>query len=219
MVVDALEGHAVWSATYDEAPNALLELERRTVATWLPPLESKTVADIACGTGRWSRFVEKLGARTVGVDFSRPMLKRAHARLIEGDALHIPLRNNCSDFTICAFAAGYMESPALLIAELSRITRKDGYVLVTDIHPIAIGSGWRRSFRQGGEVFEIENRAHSIDALLASASRCGLALARMDEPVLGEPERRIFRECGQEHRFESVCATPAIFAMLWRRDS
>ncbi len=219
MVVDALEGHAIWSATYDEAPNALLELERRTVATWLPQLQSKLVADIACGTGRWMRFAEKLGARTVGVDFCRPMLERADADLIQGDARRIPLRDACADFTICAFAAGYVESPELLTAELSRITRRCGHVLVTDVHPRAIASGWRRSFRHGGRVHEIENHAHPIDALLAGASRCGLALLRLAEPTLGEPERRIFRQCGQEHRFESASVTPAIFAMLWRRQA
>jgi ubiquinone/menaquinone biosynthesis C-methylase UbiE len=219
MTLSPLPGHAAWSASYDDAPNALLELERRTVLPWLAPIAPATVVDVACGTGRWVRYAEANGARAFGLDFCRPMLERAgdRSRLIEAEASRVPLRDGCTDLAICAFAAGYLDSLPPLLGELARITRPRGYVLVTDVHPAAIAGGWTRSFRHRGEVLEIENHAHAVGDYIAAATAAGLALARIAQPALGEPERSIFRECGQEHRFELAQALPAVLAILWRR--
>jgi malonyl-CoA O-methyltransferase len=217
MLLGALEGHALWSATYDADPNPLLELERRTVASWLSPLRGKTVVDVGCGTGRWIRYAQQQGAVACGLDLCEPMLRKGTGRYVQADALQLPVRDACADFAVCAFTAGYLESPARLIAELARITRRGGRILVTDVHPSAIASGWRRSFRSGSVTYDIENFAHSVQSLIRAGSRNGLSIMRTAEPSLGEPERHIFRECGRESRFESACAIPAIYALLWKR--
>jgi ubiquinone/menaquinone biosynthesis C-methylase UbiE len=221
MIVDSMHGHAAWSAGYDDAPNAPLALEQRTVEPWLAARSFHTVADVACGTGRWARWAAAAGALAIGMDLCREMLtggrRPVPQAFIQADALRLPLRDACSDLVICAFAAGYIASPEPLIAELSRIARRGGHVLLTDVHPRAIASGWRRSFRHDGAEYEIRNHAHAIDDYIAASSRHQLALTRFDEPALGDPERAIFRQCGQGHRFESVRNTPAIFAFLWRR--
>ena len=181
MTVSPWLGHSVWSATYDEVPNALLELERRTASPWVAPLARGTVVDVACGTGRWVRHAESLGATAFGLDFCRPMLFRgrtAGSGLIEADAARIPLRDACADLAICAFAAGYIDPLGPLLGELSRITRRGGCVLVTDVHPAAIACGWRRSFRHQGELWEIENHARSLGDYLSAAGGAGLSLAR-----------------------------------------
>jgi ubiquinone/menaquinone biosynthesis C-methylase UbiE len=219
MTVGVLEGHALWSATYDSAPNPLLALERRTVAAWLPVLETKTVVDVGCGTGRWAQYARERGAIAVGVDFCEPMLRAAAPgpMFVQGDAVQLPIPTGCADVAICAFTAGYLDSPRRLLSELSRITRRGGLVLVSDVHPAAMKSGWTRSFRHDGEVCEIENRAHAVESFLTAASRRGMALLRIAEPTLGEPEREIFRECGRADRFAAASETRAIFALLWRR--
>jgi ubiquinone/menaquinone biosynthesis C-methylase UbiE len=223
MQVDVREGHAIWSAVYDDTPNPLLDLERRTVSTWLPPLAGRTFLDVACGTGRWAEFAAQQGADVFGADFCAPMLARAatgrfaRSRFVQADALHLSFPDGLAEFSVCAFAAGYMKSPAQLVAELSRITRPGGHVMVTDIHPAAIASGWRRSFRRAGEVYEIDNRPHPIAEYLAASRGHGLNVERLAEASFGEPERLVFRQCGREQSFADMCLVPAIFAVLWRR--
>jgi len=219
MTVGVLQGHALWSATYDTLPNPLLALELRTAEPWLPPLASKTVVDVGCGTGRWARYARERGATAIGVDFCEPMLRAGAAGplLVKGDALQLPIPTGAADLAICAFTAGYLESPRRLLSELSRITRRGGLVLVSDVHPAAIATGWTRSFRHDGDVCEIENRAHPVEGFLAAASRRGMALLRLAEPSLGEPERDIFRQRGRDDRFAAVSGTRAIFVLLWRR--
>jgi hypothetical protein len=89
--------------------------------------------------------------------------------------------------------------------------------MVTDIHPRAITSGWRRSFRRAGEVYEIDHRAHSIAEYLAASRGHRLRVEHIAEVPFGEPERAAFRECGREQSFAGMCQIPAIFALLWRR--
>ncbi|MGA3023386.1 MAG: class I SAM-dependent methyltransferase [Bryobacteraceae bacterium] len=223
MQIGVHEGHAIWSAVYDDTPNPLLELERRTVRPWLPPLSGRTFVDIACGTGRWTEFASQQGAHVFGADFCAPMLTRAargplaRSRFVQADALQLSFPDGLANFSVCAFAAGYMNSPAQLVAELARITCPGGHVLITDVHPAAIASGWRRSFRRGAEVYEIGNRAHPIAEYLAVSRGQGLTVERLSEASFGEPERPVFRECGREQSFASMCLIPAIFAVLWRR--
>ena len=215
--IGAIEGHALWAATYDSGPNPLRELERRTTAPWIDDLHPQAMVDIGCGTGRWSQYVRERGAIAVGIDLCEPMLRKGSGHRALGDALQLPIRSNCADLAICSFTAGYLESPRRLMTELSRIVRHGGHALVTDVHPDAIASGWTRSFRHDDDVYEIENRAHAVEAFVAAASRNRLALLRSAEPFLGEPERDTYRRAGREHLCESACGVRAIFALLWRR--
>jgi ubiquinone/menaquinone biosynthesis C-methylase UbiE len=221
MRVGAREGHAIWSVVYNGTPNPLLELERRTVAPWLPDLAEQTFVDVACGTGRWAAYASRRGAHVFGADFCAPMLAASdesiHERLAQADAVCLPFPDKLADISICAFAAGYMDSPSRTIGELSRITRRGGHVLITDIHPKAVALGWRRSFRCADEVYEIENHAHPVAQYLAAADCHGLKMERIAEVPFGEPERPVFQQCGRSSVFDSMCLTPAIFALLWRR--
>lgn len=220
MLLDALEGHAVWSAVYDDAPNPLLSLEQRVVSPWLGDLAGRMVVDVACGTGRWTRFAEEHGARAVGVDFCAPMViagLRHNGCCLVGDAIALPVRNRSADLTICAFAAGYIDSLASLLNEMARITRPGGAVVITDVHPGAIGAGWRRAFRRDGQEFEIRHREYTVEEVLVAARATGLQLERLAEPCFGEPERAVFRRAGRESSFASMRRIPAVAALLWRR--
>ncbi len=56
IAMDAVAAHRLWAATYDEAPNPLLALEGRLLKPLLPRTRGLLVVDVACGSGRWSRF-------------------------------------------------------------------------------------------------------------------------------------------------------------------
>ncbi len=221
MRVGAREGHAIWSVAYNGTPNPLLELERRTVMPWLPDLAGQTFVDVACGTGRWAAYAARCGAHAFGADFCAPMLAASDEsirnRLIEADAVRLPLPDQLADSSVSTFAISYMDSPSRTIGELSRITRRGGHVMITDIHPKAIALGWRRSFRCADEVYEIENHAHPVARYLAAAHANGLRLERIAEVPFGEPERLVFEQRKRGNAFDSMCRIPAIFAVLWRR--
>ena len=218
-----LDGYRLWSMTYDLQPNPLLALEFRTVSHRLENVAGKTFLDVACGTGRWTIEAALRGARTVGLDLCREMLLVAAGKphlaghLVQADARRLPLRDQSADLVMCSFCIGYAVSPDQVLAELCRVTRYGGSVLVSDFHPAAHEAGWRRSFRSGSEVFEIECYRHTPAQLFAAGQRTGMRLRQVLEPHLGEPERHIMSGAGKEDLLEQFSAVPAVLIIEWER--
>jgi ubiquinone/menaquinone biosynthesis C-methylase UbiE len=202
--VPARAAYRVLAKDYDAQPNALVNLEERTMQPLLGDLRGKRVIDAAAGTGRWARSCGQRGARAIAVDISPEMLDHAASPSVLADVNHLPIQDACADVTICSFALGY--APTCL-AELRRITRPGGAVWVTDMHPDAIRRGWTRTFRSGSEVIEVEHYPYK----LADLEIRGLELALLLEPCLGSPERDIFASLGRLDRFADAASGPAIF--------
>ncbi len=116
---------------------------RHKVSRRLETIVSKgsRILDVACGTGDLSfELVDKLGARVVGTDFCRPMLELAQRKakskyvipFIEGDALHLPFAESSFDGATIAFGLRNLSSFESGLAELLRVVRPGGGVVVLD---------------------------------------------------------------------------------------
>jgi SAM-dependent methyltransferase len=199
------------AATYDSVANPLISLEHRTVLSILPELSGRAVVDVGAGTGRWGRVCNAAGARTISVDFCAAMLQQAPAPVIVGDARRLPLPDQSADFVMCAFTLGYAPD---CLSELARIVRPGGMVIASDVHPDAVKSGWKRSFRLGGEVIEIDNCGYEIKDLGCPPLR----LVQLLQPRFDRPEREIFEAAGKLESFSALARIPAIFVAQWIRE-
>lgn len=218
-----MEGHRRWSATYDSDPNPLLALEFRVAAGLLGDLRGRRFVDVACGTGRWMSEARRRGASTIGIDLCREMLLQAarrpeaRSRLAQADAGCLPLAGECADLVMCAFSAGYLGDLPKAMAELRRITRPGGRIILSDIHPEGLRRGWTRSFRAGGRIFELQHHVHSAQQWREAGREARLAPVEWMEPRFGEPERSIFRRAGKEESFAAAREVPAVLITMWRR--
>ncbi len=223
VVLSAKEGYRIWSLTYDMDPNPLLSLEMRTLIGNLDDIAGKVFIDVACGTSRWMVRAVEMGARAFGLDLSSEMLDKARPKpgiagcLIQADACCLPLIQQCADIVICSFAIGYVLDPEPLLNELSRITRRGGTVMISDIHPEALKAGWRRTFRGASDLFEIENHFHTYRRLREGCINAGLELKEVFEPCFGEPEHMIIRSVGKDEMISRTSNVPAILASVWQR--
>jgi len=200
------EAYRRLAADYDSSPNALIRLEERSMKPFIPEkLRGQTVIDVASGTGRWARYCRERGARSIAVDFCLEMRPN-----VQADAAQLPLPDASADLAICAFALGYVPG---CLSELVRVTRPGGTILVSDVHPDALKRGWTRSFRHHGDLIQVADHSYEISALASPE----IERSSMLEPSLGPPEREIFAQAGQLHRFEEACRGPAIFVGCWLR--
>jgi len=193
------------------------------VIGWLGDVRRQRVVDAACSTGRWLGHLRARGASALGFDFSLPMLARAAAKtglagtLAAADLRRLPLPDRSADLVLCTLALGHVPEVDDAVRELCRIVRPGGALLITDFHPDAAGRGWKRTFRSGGTIFEIENHSYSKDELLDLVAGAGLELEAVCEPGFGDAQREIFRAAGKEALFEEVRGLPAVLAARWRR--
>jgi SAM-dependent methyltransferase len=205
MQLSVQEGYRLWAPAYDCGPNPLLALERRILQDRLGSLEGKILLDAGTGTGRWMKYAQSAGARTLGVDLSADMLALASGNRVRADIRRLPFADNAADIALCSMTVGYVRSFGDVLAELLRVAPR---VIVSDLHPSAFRAGWTRSFRLDGEKYEIEHHCHSLHNLGADW---------LIEASFGESERHIFEATSKRDVFEDLQCVPAIYAACWTR--
>lgn len=114
----------------------------------LPWQQSMTVLDAGTGTGYLAGMMAPLVGRVIGVDCSPGMLARAgekmaqagydHVTLQEGAAEGLPLASASVDIAMCHMLLHHVVSPRTVLAELRRVVRPGGYVVIIDAHRHAV---------------------------------------------------------------------------------
>lgn len=132
--------------TIDQYPwNA--HFERPLVVSHMGALRNKTVLDLGCGSGFYSAHAVACGASVIAVDISEKTL--AHTRKRVGDTsalttvqadLAEPLHfcgDETVDLIVCSLVLHYVAEWSPVLAELARVLRPGGTVLITTHHPFS----------------------------------------------------------------------------------
>lgn len=150
-------------------------------------LEPGTAVDAACGTGRQTAVLARLGHRVVGVDGTPAMLEQARKRVPEADfraglLTELPLESESVDLAVCSLALTHLEDPAPAIAELARVVRSRGRVVISDVHPLLVSLGAQAAYRIGDEVAGfVFNHVHLPGAYLRGFRSAGLEVLECHE--------------------------------------
>jgi ubiquinone/menaquinone biosynthesis C-methylase UbiE len=199
-------------------------LEERYLTSILPDVSGSNVVDLGCGTGRWLTRLMELGAGSVvGIDISSAMLKvanqgaRIRSRLVLADSLHLPFRASLFDFALSCFALNHICDLQAMARELSRTMKRNGRLLISEMHPDAYDQGWRPGFRDTRTAVQIETVSHSSESVTSCFGLNGFALVRSHDLFFAEPERLIFLRAGKESIFERACHVPAIRIYEFRK--
>lgn len=153
--VDTREGYDRWAASYDDEGNPLLALEEPEVDRALGDVAGLDVLDAGTGTGRHALRLAARGARVVAVDFSDQMLAKARAKRgadlvrFENHDLTRPLPYVDASFdrVLSALVLEHVPDVAGFLRELGRVTRPEGSIVVTAMHPAMFLRGVSARFR------------------------------------------------------------------------
>jgi demethylmenaquinone methyltransferase / 2-methoxy-6-polyprenyl-1,4-benzoquinol methylase len=130
-----------------------VRLWRRAVARITGAGPGQRVLDLAAGTGTSSLTFTATGADCVACDFSLGMLRAGQARLAEGkggpdqqgrlgftagDALRLPFRAEAFDAVTISFGLRNVADPGQALAEMRRVTRPGGRLVVCEFSTITI---------------------------------------------------------------------------------
>jgi ubiquinone/menaquinone biosynthesis C-methylase UbiE len=185
-------GYEAWASTYDDLPNPLVQLEEPLVRALIDYSPPGRALDAACGTGRHTQYLRSLGHAVVGVDAVPAMLERARGRVSDaqfrlGNLEALPIDAASVDVAVCALALTHVADLGPPIAELARVVKPGGRIVVSDLHPFMLLLGGGALFQANdGEYGLVRSYAHQHAAYLTAFRSAGLAVEECFEPTWRE---------------------------------
>ncbi|MGC9356678.1 MAG: class I SAM-dependent methyltransferase [Anaerolineae bacterium] len=108
--------------------------------------KARSVLEVGCGTGHFTRWLNELGMSAVGLDLSAPMLGEAQAldspTLIRGDALRLPFAADAFDLVVLVTTLEFLERPEEALTEALRVARSG--LLLGVLNRWSVLGFWRR---------------------------------------------------------------------------
>jgi len=217
--LDVREAYASWAENYD-GPNPLITAEEPVVRHFLDGVVPGRAIDVACGTGRLARILRDLGHRVIAVDESPEMLARVRqnapgAALVRGDLRQLPIDDRSADVAICGLALTHVPTLRGPIAELARVLRPGGRLILSDIHPVAVATGAHAFFvRPDGSRGVTRNEVHWPSEYVDSFRAADLTIEQAAEPLFDESFVQEMPEAAiRDAAREAVVGLP--FALVW----
>ena len=173
-----------WADSYDGYDNPMVFAAGEALARRLPEAaHGRDCVEIGCGTGRNLAVLAKAGTRSLwGCDLSEGMLDRARARksgarLVRADmAGPLPLEAASADFVLVSLAFEHVADLDPPMAEIVRVLRPGGRLLIQEIHPFMAMGGVGAHFTDGEGAVRMPTVAHAVSDHLNAIAGAGLRL-------------------------------------------
>ena len=217
------EGYRLWAPTYSDE-TAISFLENKLVTAMTPPLAGLRLLDAGCGTAR--RIRRTKAGTAVALDASEDMLSAGIARegplmgvrLVVGDVRDMPLPDRAFDIVWCRLVLGHLLGIDAAYAELARVSDEGAMVVVSDFHAAAVEAGHRRSFRVGGDVFELEHYVHTAEEHIQAAAAAGLMLLQTRDAAIGPDVRTFYERAGRIEAYPDHLGLPVVLGLAFLKE-
>jgi SAM-dependent methyltransferase len=140
---------------------------------------AKSILDAGCGNGRYTRYLLRTAdadARITAFDLSPKMLRRARTRLgssrvthVAADLTRLPYANASFDAVVCGWVLEHLPDPRPGLAELARVLRPGGKLLLLATEDTLTGAWCSRLWHC---------RTYRRAALREASGACGLRWER-----------------------------------------
>jgi ubiquinone/menaquinone biosynthesis C-methylase UbiE len=130
------------SVIYDQRWSRYISRTLQFLKNWAELSPTDKVLDVACGTGEFEQliFTEHSEQNMVGVDISEKMLAIAqqklqaypNVKLSLASAVDLPFADQSFDVIVSASAFHYFENPAIALAEMKRVLKPNGKIIILD---------------------------------------------------------------------------------------
>ncbi|MFE0427173.1 class I SAM-dependent methyltransferase [Streptomyces sp. NPDC058953] len=187
--LDPGAGYAAWAGSYDSLPSSFIQVEEPIVHGFYDQGPVGTALDAACGTGRQTVALAARGYRVIGVDQSPDMLEQARSKVPDADFREgrlekLPVDDASVDLAVSTLALTHLPDLTDAVAELARVVRPGGRVIVSDLHPFVISLQGQCHFVAGDDALAfVRNHVHLASDYLRAFTAAGLVVRACVEPL------------------------------------
>lgn len=218
---DIDSGYRIWAETYDTLPNPLVDLEEPVVRAMIGRRPPGSAVDAACGTGRHTAYLLERGHSVIAIDSSDAMLARVHKRapradIRSGNVLALPVSDASVDLALCTLTLTHFEDLECPIAELSRIVKRGGHVILSDVHPLAVAMGAHAFFRTANDLRGmVRNHVHWPSHYLKAFRTANLAVVDCVEPEVVQATIEMISPSSPTKHWTEQALLGLPFALIW----
>lgn len=216
------DGYDRWAEIYDGEDNPLIRLEERVLPGLLGDVRGLRVVDLGCGTGRVSFRLLEAGAEVTALDFSEGMLATARTRpgadrirfMTHDLGRPLPLEDEAFDRVVSCLVLEHIQRLDPFFAEMRRVCRAKGAVIVTAMHPAMMLRGVQARFHDpaSGRVVRPKSWPNQISDFVMAVVRAGLSIESMVEHAVDE------QLAAESPRAMKHLGWPLLIAMKLKRD-
>ena len=185
----------------------------------LSPQPGDLILDAGCGTGIFTQDVINCGAKVAGMDLSVAMLAKGVHLMNSmdfsgtcGDMCALPFKDNSFDRVFSMTAIEFIADAPRAIAELNRVVKKGGCIVVTTLNSLSPWAKRRtRKAKDGHSLFQniIFRSPDDMRSLIPKESVIKTAVHFLKDDPLEDIPR--IEEAGSKQQLE----TGAFLAVQW----
>lgn len=136
----------------------VLELICKTV--WKP---ASLILDLGAGPGTYTRAINQIGHRCVGLDYSRKVLEAAKKKgakesYVQGEAYRLPFRNGIFDAVVCIGVLQSLEQQETALEEMRRVLGPGGQLFLDGLNSLF----WMHNLRHWKHAIKGEKKRMSF---------------------------------------------------------
>jgi SAM-dependent methyltransferase len=204
-------------------------IDRPAMLALIGDVAGQDVLDVGCGPGFYSAAMAERGATVTGLDGSADMVRIAErtvgerGRFVQHDLEQpLPLADASFDLAVMALVYHHLHARRQLLAELRRVLRPGGRLLVSTTHPMSEQRWLGGSYYEGGRVdapiggpgsgFTINFERMTLETFVNEMLDGGFVLERLLEP---RPSAE-FRDVDPQ-KFEALDVKATVLTVALRR--
>lgn len=148
----------------------------------IPTTQSGIALDIGCGTGKYTRLLERLGYKSIGLEYAVVPLRIIKERypaslLLQADGSRLPFRENTFDIVFGMQVQDYFNDVRDFYAEVRRVLKPGGLALVTMTNKASMkGLLYESYLRCIGRPRSAHFYEHKLSYFLEALEACGLTV-------------------------------------------
>ena len=197
--------------------------ERPATLALAGDVAGRRILDAGCGSGPLFASLRDRGAILTGFDSSAGMLEQARRRLGDDADLMVadlgrplPFDDGAFDDVIASLVLHYLEDWGPALAELRRVLKPGGRLIVSVDHPFAIVGlqrqegrkvdyfatyNWTEDWSMGGQTVPMSFWNRPLHAMTDAFTAAGFRISVISEPDPVPEARELFPELAEKPRF------------------